>query len=149
MDKNTKKWLIVGGVVAAGGAFWYFFFGPGATPSGSTPLAADSAAGAPATAAASAAAAAPLQQTSTTVCETNINSIEFGQGTAQAVFEGPLSQMQYAVDGKASGMMPVTQVVNLDALGLAPGPHMISMTPYCMLGGQWVGGGSSEANFTI
>jgi hypothetical protein len=30
MDKNTKKWLLVGGVGVAAGAFWYFFFGPGA-----------------------------------------------------------------------------------------------------------------------
>lgn len=139
MDSNTKKLLIVGGVGAALLGFWYFFFGPGATQV--APSAPDESA--PVN------YVPPEQQTSTTICQTDINAIELSGGFATAVFSGPISSMQYAVDGKAAGsMMPVTQSVNLSALGLAPGPHMISMTPYCMLGGQWVAGGSSEINFT-
>lgn len=150
MDGNTKKLLIVGGVGAALLGFWYFFFGPGAAQvapvPGSVPASGGSSApdeSAPVN------YVPPEQQTSTTICQTDINAIELSGGFATAVFSGPISSMQYAVDGKAAGsMMPVTQSVNLSALGLAPGPHMISMTPYCMLGGQWVAGGSSEINFT-
>lgn len=122
MDKSTKKTLVIGGIGAALVAGWYFFLGPG-----STPAAGGSAA--------------------STGCQTSITAIQFGGGSAKAIFSGPVTSMQYAIDGVASAMQPITSLVSLS--GLTPGTHQISMTPYCMINGQWVGGGSASASFNI
>lgn len=121
MNKKTKMVIIIVGIVVIIGIAYYYL--------------------------SSASASTAALQTSTTVCQTNITSINISGTTATAVFNGPISQMQYAIDGQASGFVPVNQSISL--AGLAPGAHQISMTPYCQLNGQWVGGGSASINFTV